>query len=136
MWKSLNKCKSVNYNKVLDENLEGAYIELYSYHPKVRELFSLTIQNFKEYEELCWGQFLKETQSIIKEFKVYKSSEDGYKTASLGNKLRFSTANFLIQYELKADEILKPVRKFLSELIMLSDDEIICKKNIDNMMNR
>ncbi len=78
LWKSLNKVQAVIRDKILNEDSESAYMELYSYHPDVRNLFRVTYQNLKEFEEARWGNLLEKTQAVIKKFKEYEEDHSGF----------------------------------------------------------
>jgi hypothetical protein len=122
LWKTINSQRTHIAGRVLDEQIETAYVDLLSYFPAARNLFLNTLGQLKVAENESIEGFLVATQTDILSFEGKKET---YETAALGNALRTTAANYRMQLETKTSSIIEPVRKFIFEVISKSDKEIL-----------
>lgn len=125
-WKKANETRAHVLDKILDEEIEIAYVELYSYHPTVRELFTNAIKELKEKEEALFNDFIESSQDTI---KSYSREKLNYQSAMLGNDLRETGLHFSLILKEKTDRTLSPIKNFLIDIVSKSDKEILQKRD-------
>ena len=128
-WKKANEARVNISGRILDEEIEIAYVELYGYHPGVNSLFVKTIKELKEKEEAVFYDFIESSQETI---KSYLSKKASYQSAQLGNDLREIAFHFGSMLREKTDTTLKPIREFLVDIISKSDAEILKRRILPN----
>jgi len=126
-WKKANEARANISGRILDEEIEVAYVELYGYHPVVHGLFVKAISELKEKEEAIFHDFIESSQEAIKSYMGKKAS---YQSAQLGNDLREMAFHFGSMLKEKTDKTLKPIRGFLVDIISKSDIEILKRKSL------
>ncbi len=129
LWKKLSEARTEVSSKIIDEQIEIAYVELYGYHPEVYEFFTQTIETLKENQDEAYDKFIQNTQRAV---MSYQSRRAGYQTAMMGNDLR--TVAYESQDSLKAqtDQTLKPIHEFLVSIIAESDRGVLKRKRLPN----
>ncbi len=128
-WKKANEARVNISGRILDEEIEVAYVELYGYHPVVHGLFVKAVNELKEKEEEVFYDFIESAQDAIKSYLGKKAS---YESAQLGNNLREMAFHFGSMLKEKTDTRLKPIRGFLVDIISKSDPEILKRKILPN----
>ena len=127
LWKKLSDARVNAAQRILDEEIEIAYVELYGYYPVIYEKFVRTINKLKEEEERTFKGLIESTQDDVLSFAEF---EDKYTSAMLGDALRKSCFNYRKSFQEKIEIILKPIHDRLVHLISESDEEILKKSNL------
>jgi hypothetical protein len=122
LWKSINAQRTKISGKILDEQIESAYIGLFSHFPAIRPLFLTTIAQLRATEEEVLGEFLENTQQDVMGFE---KQQKGYTSAMLGNALRSSAEKSRAELEKKSSATMEPVREFLFQVMSKPDSEIL-----------
>jgi hypothetical protein len=122
LWKKLNEKQIEILNNILKEDIETAYVDLYGFHPSVRNLFEETLSQLKSDQEAIFKKLLDETQDSILSFS---GKEDTYQTAELGNRLRFSADAIREEAKRTIKERLDPLDIFLNRLVSMSDRDLL-----------
>jgi hypothetical protein len=128
LWMELLVIKNNTSEKILNENIETAYDELYGYDPSVRPFFEMVLTQLKREEKSMFEGLLSNTQSDIKSFD-YKNKNE-YQTSILRNQLNDRVKEARKDYEKSINEILKPISDNLLKLICENDKDIL-EKNRD-----
>lgn len=121
-WKKTNEARVNISGKILEEEIEVAYVELYGYHPAVYKLFVKVVSELKEKEEVVFYDFIEYSQDTIRSYVNKKAS---YQSSELGNDLREIAFHFNLILKEKTDITLKPIRRFLVDIVSKSDVEIL-----------
>lgn len=122
LWKSINAQRTRIAGKILDEQVESAYIGLFSHFPAIRPLFLASLAQLRVAEEEVSADFLEATQRDVLSFE---NRREGYTSAMLGNALRASAARSRAELERKTNRIMEPVREFLLRVVSMDDAEIL-----------
>ena len=125
LWKMLNITRKNTAQRILDEEIEIAYVELYGYYPAIYDKFVSTIEIFKNEEEIAFKDLILTTQKDILSFKDHRGE---YETAMLGNALRESCNINCESFQKKIEKTLKPIHEILVDLISKSDEDILKRK--------
>ena len=126
LWKELHFARINTAQRILDEEIEIAYVELYGYYPAIYEKFVSTINMLKEDEETAFEGLVLATQDEVLSFEDRK---DEYKTEMLGNALRDTCLNYRESFRKEIETRLKDVHNYLVSLISESDEEILKRKH-------
>lgn len=123
-WKGLARARLGTQKKILDEQVESAFVSLYSYNPKMRGTIHEVIQTLKTDEDGMYSALFKKTQTQIRSYsdptKLFQ-----FKTSDLGNDLRRVTGELRDKYEAKFKLLLAPLESSLAELILKGDGAIL-----------
>lgn len=122
LWKRLNEERIEILKKILGENIETAYVDLYGYHPHVRDLFEETLNQLKADTETLFEKLLNETQDDI---LFFSDKKDAYQNADLGNRLRYSAGIIREEYHKVLKDRLRPLDEFLNDLVSKSDKDLL-----------
>ncbi len=122
LWKSINAHRARISGKILDEQIESAYVGLFSHFHAIREQFLITLNQLKQEEKKAHDHLLKATQRDILSFEEKKK---GYQSAMLGDALRASAKMSEEQLEEGITRLMKPLRDFLLDVISKPDAEIL-----------
>jgi hypothetical protein len=122
LWKSINAQRTKIAAKILDEQIETAYVDLFSHFPAIRKLFLDTLSRLNSAEKEVTLSFLKATQQDVLALEKVK---DGYTTAILGNALRATAAKHSAEFEAITSKIMEPIREFLIRVVGKTDSEIL-----------
>jgi hypothetical protein len=125
-WKEVVSAQSDLVRRVLEEEIEIAYSDLFGYDPKVHELYTEAIKSLREIQRLIFIQVLNRTQSEILE--VSRGSRGKFMSAQLGNRLRYRLAESQELLEGAMELIVGKFRIMMSTLIC-SPDEVLVKRS-------
>ena len=127
LWKALHVTRATMIKHAMDEQVEMAYLELYSYHPEVRELFNETLTQLKAEEQRAFSEFLAETQDAV---LSWRGKREEYTTAALWRQLNEISTKKQVEYQQKIEALLGPLTSTLNKLITMSDQEILRKPSL------
>jgi hypothetical protein len=127
LWKALYKTRVALLRRASEDQVEMAYLELYAYHPEVRELFVPTLAKAKNEEAHMFKTLASKTQYIV---LSWKGRKDEYRTALLWTDLTKASDSKLREYQASIDSIFAPLFEMLNTLITLPDDIILQRPNL------
>jgi hypothetical protein len=122
LWRSINAQRTKVAAKILDEQIESAYVGLFSHFPAIRPLFLRTLAELNSTEQAVMGSFLEASQDDVMSFEN-RGAE--YTSAMLGNALRKTGAKYQAELVEKTGTTLEPLREFLLRVVALPDSEIL-----------
>lgn len=125
LWKQINAQRVRIAARVLDEEIETAYVDLFAYRPSIRASFLSAVAKLKEAEETATSKLLLHTQTAVMSFE---GKQVGYSTAMLGNALRDAASPIAEGFVRSSNETLEPVRNQLY-LLISSDDQVLVSQN-------
>jgi hypothetical protein len=125
LWKGIVVAHKEAWQRILDEQVEVAYVGLYGYDPKVQSLFGAATDSLKQLDGIVYNKVLQLTQGDVLELI---ESEQPVINAQLGNVLR-DTCNYLAkEYESMMQSVVTPFRDEMLKLIGASDGQIVRKR--------
>ena len=124
-WRELDSWHAKAYQKIIDEQIEIAYIDLYGYDPKIQELFASAIRLLKIIDVNMYHQVRQRTQWDILRMRFTGVS---ITNSQLGNTLRSTCFDLASEYKILIDEIVVPFRSAILGLIYANDKTIVNKK--------
>jgi hypothetical protein len=127
LWSELTAARTTSEQRIVDEEIESAYVELYPYHPSVQHRFSETMSSLKRVDASVYFEFMKQTQE---EVLRYGGAKKDYIPAMLGNDLRLASARAEQQLITKLEQTIRPIRDFLVAIVSLSDDDIVSRARL------
>jgi hypothetical protein len=123
-WKNVSAARLTQRKRVMDEQIESAYVALYGYVAQARPLFHTAVENLRSAEEEAIDGILDGCQ---KEILAYDPKT--YNPAILGNKCRDTVGGQRKSYFDKATTILAPVKQRLEAIVSEQDGGIIAGLN-------
>jgi len=126
LWKRLTVARNTLRQSVLEEKLELAYTDLYSYSPKLVDAFMTVIAQLKTAETEVFSDFLEQTQQNVLD---YAGKLSGYTSAMLGNDLRDTTHSIREAFEGQTTGTIQPFKQTLTTLLQESDKHLIQKNH-------
>jgi hypothetical protein len=128
LWKKLNTIESQRMKKVLEDDIETVYEDLYGYDPSVRAFFERVLDRMKIEEDIMFRYgilFWTQEEVLSNELKM-----DTFETAYLYNKLKTLKDYIRDKYKDRMAFIINPVQKQLLDLISDEDEKILSKKKL------
>lgn len=127
LWRELAVARAAAEQRIVDEDIESAYVGLYPYHPSVQRRFAETMSQVKQIDDGVYLDFVKQTQQQV---LMYGGERKDYRPALLGNDLRLQSARASQRLRNEFEEAFTPIRTFLVAVISLSDQEIAARKQV------
>jgi hypothetical protein len=122
LWKSINAQRTRIASKILEEHLETAYAELLSHFPAAHAKFTETYEKLTAIEEANTTNFLAATEQDV---FAFAGKQEQYKTAMLGNALRKTATQYHSELRKETQDVIRPMREYLFNVISKTDDEIL-----------
>ena len=127
LFRALHQCRLEAAQRITDERIEVAYVNLYGYDPHIYELFSEVADHLRSIEEEHFKSLLMNAQADI--FRVGESATPPG-SAQLANALQ-ETANLLRKLlDEKFVEVISPLRQRLIDAINASDGELVGRRKL------
>jgi hypothetical protein len=125
LWAALSAAHIKSAERLLNESLETAFINLSSSYPGVYDAFGKTIEEMKNLDAEAFGELLEVTQAAV---LSYQTKHLNYMPPMLGNDLRrcAGAVSALLKDQLEAAGI--PIRTFLISTIKQNDEELLTSK--------
>lgn len=123
LWRHMVDLKAKTSQRIMDEEIEVAYADLYGYDPRIHSLYVSAVRNLKKTERQIYMDLLQETQQDVLDMK----DNTPIFSSKLGNALRGTCNDF---GQALADDLDKEIELFRNEMIKLieaSDKEIVKK---------
>lgn len=130
LYKKLRSSRLNLQKDLRQEEIETAYVYLYSYHPSLRKRFQNVLTNLETKENEMFEQLLSNTEGRV---LSWHNSSKPYETSFLGNPLRADVTRIKKSYEAKLKKILQPIATDLTNLVIKSDSQILNKENLQNL---
>jgi Caspase domain len=127
LWKELFTIQSTGGHRISQEEIEIAYVGLYSYHPRVYESFGATISAMRRLDEGVWLRFMESSQDAI---LAWLGREKELQPTLLENQLRAACAKYEKQLRDDLDRIIEPMHRTLEQIISQSDLDIVKGKTV------
>jgi len=135
--KNLKKAREVLYEgsvnarasstqRILDEQIEIAYKDLYGYDPGIQSIFVSTMERMKHIDRLCYRSYLKISQNDIFLSRVTSEAE------RLGNTLRDTANMIVIEEDCLMEDAVNRFRKKIYNLITADYKEVYKGMTISN----
>ena len=123
--KELERAYLVAGERIRDEGIETAYVELYAYDPNVYEQFHSTLTSLKRLSD---GFYVGLLTSAQKDVRAYENRKSDFAPAELGNDLRKTAERHRSRLEHEVDAALDPLKAFLVRLISTEDEVLLGRK--------
>jgi hypothetical protein len=121
LFKGLVQAAATASQRVVDEQLEVAYIELYGYVPSLQKTFDTTIRRMKEAEVSAHNVTSSALQAKLTDNEVLNLPT----SILIGNVLRQRAEEQRQQLRNQIENIASPLREKMLNLINLSDEDIL-----------
>jgi hypothetical protein len=129
LWIGLEKARALSSQRIVDEQIEMAYKDLYGYDPNIEDLFVRAVNELKKIDKNTYIRLTKATQmDIIEVEDGYNSNEKKILPGLLGTRLRMVCGREGEDCDKKMKKIIDPFRKELLKLIVAKDKEIFEKE--------
>lgn len=129
LWLGLVKARSSSLQRIMEEQIEIAYRDLYGYDPRIQALYVEAINRLVSIDKMVFNQVLILTQENVLTMENVKETLDkDFSSSQLGNLLRSTLSVLASSYELKMDGIIAPFRDEMMKLIEASDGDIVDRK--------
>ena len=122
LWMALSAARIKNAERLLNESLETAYVELASYYPGVYDPFRAAIRAMKTIDEERYSDALDLGQRAVMSFE---GRRNGYVPPLLGNQLRSVTGAVSTLLAEQLNDASRHVESFLVSLINESDQLLL-----------
>lgn len=127
LWKGLVTAQARATERIVDEEIEIAYSDLYGYAPSIQELYSNALTTLRKLQREFYDLLLSETQDNLMELAKLEDLTQ-YHSAQLGNKLRATCARLERTYREQLTPIVLKFRDEVVRLIEASDEDILSRK--------
>lgn len=127
LWKDLNNKKIIIQERVMEENIEISYVDLYTYDCKARRYFEIVLTRLRDEEDIMFSSLLNRIQDSIFDFE---SSKETYNTSQFRNRLKIISDEICVIYAQRLNSILKIVNDDVLNIISQSDKDLFSKKNL------
>lgn len=133
LWREANAARAAVERRLLDDNMQDAYVALYGYHPELRDLVRTSIQEMKSREDRAFDEFIEQLQVAILTFKADRAT---YQTAGLGNALRAVATRYRECGTMLEETSVAPLERFLTNLVLSPDEDILRGKDAGSSVHR
>lgn len=125
LWRKLMTARIGSAERILKEEIENAYVDLYAYQPSVYEPFTTTVAQLRRIDGEVYEQFLKTAQDVV---MAYRDRRDDYRPAELGNDLRAVTFDAQRRLRTRLGTALDPMQGFLLEVVSQPDTVLVRRR--------
>ncbi len=122
LWSQINVVWSSANNKILDSQVETAYIDLLPYFPDSRDMFRSCFTKLDALNTATLDSLLEATQDDVLAFEKMKKL---YRVEDLANRLRSTDDQHRKVFLEQVSQVLLPVREALFDIMKMSDNEIL-----------
>lgn len=124
MYKGIVVAHAESTSRIINEEIEIAYADLYGYDPGIRDLFVKTISRLKEIDCTTLDNLYDGAVQDLDDFLYNQKREKDKDPLAVNNNLRLTCLNFDKELQDKMEEVIAPVRDSVSKFIRMSDEEI------------
>jgi hypothetical protein len=126
LWIGLTEARAKASQRIIDEQIEMAYVDLYGYDYRVKELFTNAIRELNTIDAIVHKEFLVLTQENVLRME---NRTDNIKSGELGNLLHRTCEIVSSDCINRMNEVLSYFKKEMNKLIEAPDKDIV-KRNI------
>lgn len=126
LWRNLLETITAKLQQMLAEEIELAYVDLYTYDPKVRELFHVAIDRLRMINDQTVNELLGATQTDVLSFRNEPKAD--IHSAVLGNKLRGTAARLRSESQRARDAAIVPFQRESTRLIDATNECLFRKE--------
>jgi hypothetical protein len=126
-WKSVTAARLLHRKRFMDEQIESAYVGLYSYMQDARGMFRDTVQHLRSEEDSAVENILQGCQSAILAYD--RQHVQSYQPAALGNTMRDVVSRERDAYLKPSAATLADIQARLARIVAARDDEILAGLN-------
>ena len=130
-WKSVTAAHLLHRKRFMDEQIETAYVGLYSYMQDARAMFRSAVDRLRASEESTVETILQQCQSAILSYDPKRMQN--YEPAELGNTLRGIVSRQRDEYNKRSVAILADIQARLSKIVASRDDDILAALNAKSL---
>ncbi len=130
LWGRLHEVNVLNKRRQLDEQLEVAYSELYSYDPSIRDLFLRTSRELSRIHDEAFYCLLMTSQGHV---NSWMGKQKTYTTATLWTQLVNSSTKCRVDYNKNFESSLASVVRTFNHIIDAQDQELLGKAPLNKV---
>jgi hypothetical protein len=122
LWPALESVRISSLQRIREEEIETAYVDLYAFNVSGYERFRSTLARLKDIDQRLYKSFKNETQEPIFAMGANRAK---YTTANLGDALRRTAERFRNQLEAALASEIDPLRSFLASIMAMNDQRLL-----------
>jgi hypothetical protein len=126
LWRHLVELRATASQRIVDEEIEIAYADLYGYDSRIHTLYVDSVRRLKKVDADIFGRVLERTQSDVLRLEEQPKP---FRSAKLGNALRITCTELSAKLEAQLDELVDEFRNQMVKLIE-ADDKLIVEKRV------
>jgi hypothetical protein len=123
LWRNLENARLGSLQRIRQEDIETAYVDLYAFNLSAYDRFRSTIDKLKEEDERLYRRFVEKTQAEV--LALEGTDPAFYEPTALGNTLRATCEHFSSVLDRSIVSQITPLREFLAEIIAMDDQELL-----------
>lgn len=124
-WQGMVDARAVASQRIMDEQIEIAYTDMYGFDPRIQVLFSEVVNRLRIIDRSIYTQALYLTQAGIVHFE---SVPEPHQSAQLGNELRDGCYNLAEKCKSLMNNAIDPFAREMIKLIQESDQRIVARQ--------
>jgi hypothetical protein len=129
MYRGIVEAHAGTLSAIIDEEIEIAYVDLYGYDPRIKNLFATAICRLKQIDsrmlDKFYGRAIKDLDDYLNNKQQPEKNRD---PKDVDNNLRVTCNDTDLALQTKMDKVIMSVRTSISNFIRLSDEDIITRK--------
>lgn len=124
-WLKISDVRTMTSQRIIDEQVETAYIDLFGFDPRIQTLFTEVISRLRAIDKSIYTQTRYSTQADILSFLPQSGQ---FTRTELGNKLRNTCDLLCNECQRLMDESIEPFIKEMVRLIEQNDSQIVKRR--------
>ena len=120
LYRGYMDAESKSSQRIVDEQLQVSYMELYGYAPELQPVFDKTIAEIKDVEAGSHDELIGTLQQMLRDPKFLALSG----SPEIGNQMRFKITDSKKELNAKIQQTTRPLRSKMLRLIQLTDDQL------------
>lgn len=125
LWRNLLALRAQSTLRIVEEEIEIAYSDLYGYDPRIHALYVKAVTQLKDIDEEIHVRVMMETQNDVTNIADQLPNID---SAELGNALRQTCAKLADELGERLDKVTSWFRSEMIKLIEAEDNDIVKKQ--------
>jgi hypothetical protein len=121
-WTRLTSARIGSAERILKEEIENAYVNLYAYEPMVYQPFTTTVAQLRRIDREVYEEFVQTAQDVV---LAYRDRREEFHQAELGNDLRAAAAAAERRLVARMRAALEPIRGFLLTVVTQPDAVLV-----------
>jgi hypothetical protein len=121
-WRGMVDAHARSSQRITDEQIEIAYVDLFGYDPRVQALFVEVIERLKLVDQSIYTEALISTQSDV---LLQQNKEKPFVNSQLGNKLRDTCHSLAEECKRLMNETITPFSDEMIRVIRQADHQIV-----------